>query len=154
MSPLRCLPLRDAPQTVPTLARWFMQEWADHYAGLSASDVEADFPVTELGETPAIFVAMGPEGPCGTAALRDHSIRTFQHLTPWLGGLYVHGPYRRQGVAAALIAAVADEARRRGHARLYSGTVSAHAVFEALGWTRTAETIQEGQPVTVYTRLL
>ena len=53
-------------------------------------------------------------------------------------------------VAKALIDTVAEEARRRGHAWLYTGTVSAHAVFEALGWVRTAETFQDGQPVTVY----
>ena len=150
MGTLRCIPLRDAPQTIPTLARWFVAEWSHHYAGRSAAEVEADFPVTAPDQTPAIFVAMDGDEPCGTAALRDQSIRAFPTLSPWLGGLYADRPYRRQGVARVLIETVADEARRRGHARLYSGTVSAHALFEALGWIRTAETFQDGEPVTVY----
>lgn len=152
MSALACLPLAAVPKVVPVLARWFAAEWPDYYAGREAAEIEADFPFG--GGLPRIVVAMEDGLPVGTAALRAGSIRSHEHLTPWLGGLYVHPSHRRRGVARALIEQVADEARRRGAPILYTGTVEAQPVFQALGWSRLAQTEQDGRPVTVFFRPL
>ena len=136
------------------LARWFLTEWPEHYAGKSVADVEADFPASAESALPLIMVAMRGGEACGTAALRQSSILNFAALTSWLGGLYVHPSFRRTGVARALIAAIEDEARRRKSRALYVGTVDAQVVFDRLGWTRLAETMQAGQPVTVYEKAL
>jgi GNAT superfamily N-acetyltransferase len=138
------------PEASPLLARWFISEWADHYAGRALAEVQADFPIPGAGQLPVILVAVKDGAPCGTAALRTGSIRTFDHLTPWLGGLYVEPRSRRRGVATSLIAAVSRAARARRAPALYAGTVEAQALFEALGWRRVADTTQDGAPVTVY----
>jgi len=152
MSALACLPLAAVPQALPTLARWFALQWPDYYAGRSLAEVEADFPLND--DLPHILIALRGGVPVGTAALRAGSIRSHAHLTPWLGGLLVAPEARRSGVASALIAAVESEARRRGFDALHAGTVEAHPLFEALGWSRIGETEQDGQPVTVFLRRL
>jgi GNAT superfamily N-acetyltransferase len=154
MSNIDCLPLSAAPDAVPALARWFKAQWPDYYAGRTLAEVGRDFPLAPTGALPLIYVALRDGDICGTAALREHSIRTFGHLGPWLGGLFVEPGSRRHGVASALAEAVATEARARGARSLYAGTVEAHALFDALGWRRVAETFQEGEAVTVYERAL
>jgi GNAT superfamily N-acetyltransferase len=150
MSRIDCIPLSAIPETAPLLARWFMSEWTDHYAGRTLAEVQADFPIPGAEELPLILVAVSDGRPCGTAALRTGSIRTFSHFTPWLGGLYVEPSSRRLGVATSLIGAVSQAARARAAPALYAGTTEAHALFDALAWRRVAETIQDGAPVTVY----
>lgn len=154
MTALACVPLSSVPEAATTLARWFLAEWPEHYAGRTVSEVEADFPVVDNGGLPLILAACRDGELCGTAALRESSILNFAALSPWLGGLYVHPSCRRSGVARALIGAVEQEARLRGYPVLYAGTVHAHAVFDRLGWTRVADTVQAGEPVTVYEKSL
>lgn len=57
-----------------------------------------------------------------------------------LNDLFVAPPARRQGVASALLSAVAEHARALGAARLWLQTeqnnASAQALYESLGWRR------------------
>src|SRR5688572_12732366 len=119
-----CIPLSQAPEAKPVLARWFLAEWPEHYAGRSVAEVEADFAAPDDGGLPYIIAAFRGSTLCGTAALRETSILTFQGLTPWLGGLYVHPSQRRTGVARSMIAEIEAEAVRRGSSSLYAGTVA------------------------------
>src|SRR6185312_11977579 len=58
----------------------------------------------------------------------------------WVSKVFVDAGHRRRGAAKALMRAVVDEAKRRGHRRLGLQTrtifTEAIALYEASGWTR------------------
>ena len=58
-----------------------------------------------------------------------------EDLTPWLGGVFVGSHFRRQGIGAALCAAVEDKARLRGIQTLYLFTLDKQAWYSRLGWS-------------------
>jgi GNAT superfamily N-acetyltransferase len=154
VEPIETRPLAEAPQAIATLARWFAEAWPDYYAGRRVEAIAGDFPALAAPALPWIVTAWRGDRLVGTAALRERSILSHAHLGPWLGGLLVEPRARRTGVASTLVDAVATETRRRGFDALYAGTVEAHGLFEALGWARIAETVQDGEAVTVFeTRL-
>jgi Acetyltransferase (GNAT) family len=68
-------------------------------------------------------------GNSGTAALRVHDLKGREDLTPWLGGVFVGSHFRRQGIGAALCAAVEDKARLRGIQTLYLFTLDKQAWY-------------------------
>jgi GNAT superfamily N-acetyltransferase len=151
---IRCIPLREAPEAASTLARWFKQEWHGYFASHTLEQVAEYFPILPAGALPSIVVAFEADTVMGTAALRLSSIRPGEPTSPWLGGLYVDAAARRRGVARALIHAIEGQARQLGVPALRSGTLSAHALFEALGWRNIGEGVQGEDTVTVYEKTL
>jgi len=71
----------------------------------------------------------------GTAALRSADLPGHEHLTPWLGGVFVRPEFRRRGVASALCAVVEDQARALGFERLYLFTLDQQALYRGLRWS-------------------
>jgi len=69
----------------------------------------------------------------GTAALRVHDLEGREDLTPWLGGVFVGSQFRRQGIGAALCAAVEDATRSRAIEKLYLFTLDLQAWYSRLG---------------------
>ena len=106
----------------------------DHLAEMAAS--------LRAPERYAQFVAYGPQGlPAGLAeaALRsDYVNGTSSSPVAFLEGIYVVPGFRRRGVAAALVAAVAAWARAGGCRELASDALlenaASHAMHHALGF--------------------
>jgi len=72
--------------------------------------------------------------PIGTCLLVESEIEPSHDVSPWLSGLFVIPEHRRQGVGAALVRAIEDQARRRESSRLYLYTSAAVGFYERLGW--------------------
>ena len=88
-----------------------------------------------------IFLALDEAGPAlGFAQLYPSFTSTRMQRIFILNDLYVAPQGRRQGVAAALLAAAADHGRQHGAARLMLSTaidnLDAQRVYEANGWVR------------------
>ena len=64
----------------------------------------------------------------------EESISTRNHLTPWLGGLYVREDARRHGLGKQLIEAAVGEARKLGVEQLFIGIRQAEGYYSKLGW--------------------
>ena len=71
---------------------------------------------------------------------------------PWLHGLYVHTPYRCQGIAQQLIRAACDHAPRLQLPRLYAAKHSAITTFERAGWLGFDQVRHEGKLLTIFAR--
>lgn len=142
--------LFEAPEALPLLARWFVEEWGPYYGPEGPGDAEADLrAANDSGRLPICLVAFDASGGVtGTIALRAESIVSHRHLTPWLAALLVAPEHRRRGIGSALIEAIEDQARRLGHERLYVGTDEAGLV-ERRGW----RTIDKGSTLRGTTRI-
>ena len=99
-------------------ARRHFAEWSHSWPG---DTVEARAKRLRLrcgnGGIPSVFVAF--EGPAlfGSAGLIQHDLPDRPDLEPWLAAVYVTPSMRRQGIGAALVSAVENEARRSAVSR-------------------------------------
>jgi N-acetylglutamate synthase-like GNAT family acetyltransferase len=85
---------------------------------------------------PIAWVAHSDSRVFGTAALRVHDLPGHEHLTPWLGGLYVDPQFRRRGIGAALCSTVEKHARSLpGISKLYLFTLDLQAWYRKAGWS-------------------
>src|SRR5690349_9406425 len=135
---MRIALLADHPDCIPDLAQWFRAQWPDYYAGRTPADIERDFH-RELNRAtlPLRLVALDDhDRSTGTVVLRQYAINSSPHHSPGLGGLYVHPPHRRHGIATALVHAATQTAQQLGLETLYAATTTAANVFTRLGWQR------------------
>lgn len=150
---LRITHLVDVPDTIPTLVRWFIEEWEPYYGPTGPGDAERDLAsCCNRDEIPMALVALdADERVVGTAALKPQSLETHRHLSPWLAALLVARERRGKGIASILITAIEDEARRLGFDALYSDTASGSTLLRRRGWQELEADIQTlREPATLY----
>ena len=128
--------------------------WLDLRQALWPGAPEADH-LTEMRvfvKQPGIFaqyVAYGDDGRpagCVEAALRlDYVNGTESSPVAFLEGLYVAPPYRRQGMATVLVAAVVAWGQAKGCTELASDALldneASHAMHRALGFEETERVV-------------
>ena len=149
--PVRTILLADMPQAIPVLARWFVAEWGPYYGPAGPGSAEQDLrSCCNRDGIPLALVALDGNGTAiGTVALKPESVASHRHLGPWLAALLVAPEHRGRGIAAALVAAIEQEARRLGFTEIYTG---------ATGLVRGGWHPLEGEahslrgPITVYRR--
>jgi len=139
--------LIDHPEYIPQLGKWLFEQWGrllgDETPEARIKKLEAHLNRKEL---PIAWVAHADGKLLGTAALRVHDLKGREDLTPWLGGVFVGAAFRRQGVGAALCAAVEDEARRRGVKTLYLFTLDRQAWYFGMGWRELGPCVWQQRP--------
>ena len=147
---LQVLPLCEHPQAIEQLARWHFAQWGP---ANPANNVERRIARLqghlEPGRVPQTFVALDGEQLLGSASLVAADLPNRDDLSPWLASVYVDPPHRRQGVGAALVKRVADEAIALGLPTLYLFTPDRAAFYARLGWTVMEQDQWNGTPVTV-----
>ena len=128
--------LVDQPQFIEALAPMIWEHWRPILALDTLEDRTAKLH-THLNRNalPMAWVAHYVEHVLGTAALRVHDLPGREDLTPWLGGVFVAPPFRRQGIGAALCKTVECKAKELFHFEtLYLFTLDQQAWYENLGW--------------------
>jgi GNAT superfamily N-acetyltransferase len=98
---------------------------------------------------PIAWIAHRGDEILGTAALRVSDLPGFDHLTPWLGGVFVHANFRRQGIGSALCHHVEMHAWKLGYSQLHLFTLDQQRLYEDLGWKRHSEIQWAGRPGTL-----
>lgn len=127
--------LADYPDTVPTLARWFRNQWPDYYADMSQAEMEQDFlEDASRNHLPCRLVAFESNELAGTIVLREKGSETLPELQPELGGLYVVESHRGHGIGTELIRSGMKLALDQGYETVYATTVVAAGILERLGW--------------------
>ena len=129
--------LADHPEFIETLAPMVAEHWRPI---LTQETVEsrADKMRDHLDHNnlPIAWVAYSGSTVFGTAALRVHDLPGHEHLTPWLGGVFVVHQYRGRGIGAALCATVERHAKNlQGSSTLYLFTLDKQAWYKQLGWS-------------------
>ena len=140
--------LADYPDTIPTLARWFRDQWPGYYANWSQAEMEQDFlEDASHGRLPIRLVAFESNELAGTIVLRENGAEALPDFLPELGGLYVAESHRGHGIGTELVRAGMKLALDLGYETVYATTVAAAGILERLGWEFIKTVIhQDGQP--------
>jgi GNAT superfamily N-acetyltransferase len=142
--------LADHHDVIPILAQWFYQEWAYLYPDRTIEDVKRLIGErTNKNRIPVALVAFAGKELLGTVCLKIHDMDTRLDLTPWLAGLYVSAPRRRQGIGAALVSAIEKKANELSIKKLYLYTLESEGFYLHLGWQVKEKTEYHGYPVTI-----
>lgn len=137
MSEILCIsPLGAVPWVIPTVARWFEEEWAPYYGPGGPGDARADLTRWCAQETlPTAILALNEAGePLGIVAIKAEGLGSHLGLGPWLSALYVAKPQRRLGIASILIKSAARHAKSAGIRELYAASDAAAPLFTRAGW--------------------
>ena len=112
-------------------------------------------------EAGAMFELANADGlPSGVAALldgevvgcatllADDEVAGLEHVTPWLGNVYVAPEARGHGIGGALVDAIEAEAARRGAPALHLITDTAVSWYLRRGWRDRGAVSVHGTPMT------
>jgi N-acetylglutamate synthase-like GNAT family acetyltransferase len=92
-------------------------------------------------------------GLLGSASLVEHDMDNRLELSPWLAGVFVRPEHRRQGIGAALVRRIMDEAATLHVSKLYLYTVDSAAFYANLGWSWLEHTDYRGKEVSIMSYL-
>ncbi|MDH5547565.1 MAG: GNAT family N-acetyltransferase [Gammaproteobacteria bacterium] len=129
------------PHFIETLAPPITQHWQPivHDETLDTRKAKLRTHMNER-DLPIAWVAYEGSTVFGTASLRVNDLPGYEHLTPWLGGVFVLPQYRGKGIGAALCTAVEHHAANvTGISRLYLFTLDLESWYQHMGW-QTMET--------------
>lgn len=127
--------LANHKEVIPTLARWFYEEWAYLHPERTYADVERLISErAQMGKIPVALVAFDGEELLGTVCLKVHDMDTRLDLTPWLAGLYVSAPRRHEGIGTAFVSAIEMEASKFNVNKLYLYTPESESFYAKRGW--------------------
>jgi len=142
--------LADHLEFLPMVAHWHHQEWAYLRAG-DTLEARMERLRNECGhsEIPTTVVAIDDGAVLGSAMLIEHDMDSRLDLSPWLASVFVAPERRRQGIGAALVRRIIEEARVLGERRLYLYTPDAEEFYAREGWRLIERTPYKGKDVTV-----
>ena len=121
--------------TIPTLTKWFRDQWSDYFADWSDEDMMKDFlEDISRNNLPSRLVAFEANELVGTIVLRESETEVFSEYQPELGGLYVMESYRGHGIGTELVRAGMKLAQSQGYSAVSATTVKAAGILENLGW--------------------
>ena len=149
---LRIIHLAEAPETVSTLALWFIEEWMPYYGPEGPGEAEDDLlACCNRDEIPVALIAIDADGAViGTAALKSESVGSEPGQGPWLAAFLVAKDHRGKGVGTALVAAIEEEAGRLGFQTIYTSTDAAEGIYRRRGWKALNQVSSLRGPITVY----
>lgn len=147
--------LADHPSATDDLRRLFESEWSDYYGPGGPGDAAADLVAfCSRDALPVGVVALHEGRAIGVAALKAASIDGYPQFTPWAAAALVAPDWRRRGVGARLIAALEEQACRRGDAAIYTGTATAQSLMRRLGWEYLETARHRGEEVAMFRKRL
>ncbi len=142
--------LADYLDSIPTLAKWFRDQWPDYYANWSEAELEQDFlEDASRDRLPIRLIAFESSELAGTIVLREQA-ETLLEFQPELGGLYVVESHRGHGIATELVRAGMRVALDQGYEIVYATTVAAAGILERLGWEFIKTVIHEDGQLALY----
>jgi GNAT superfamily N-acetyltransferase len=129
--------LADCPEFIETLAPLVAEHWRPILVQDTVESRAAKLrDHLSHNNLPIAWVAHSGLQVFGTAALRVHDLPGHEHLTPWLGGVFVIPQFRHQGIGAALCSAVEKQAKNlHAVSTLYLFTLDKQAWYKNLGWS-------------------
>jgi len=115
--------LRDHSEHTRLVAEWIYHEFWEGRAGYTVETFEGLLrQANDPDHVPLSLIALADGRPAGTVNLIHNDDPERPHLHPWLAALVVVPEFRRHGIGAALVRAVAREAGRLGFFELFLGT--------------------------------
>lgn len=148
-------PLALHPEVLPALQAWFEAEWPAYYGPGGRADARRDLEAyASLAGLPFGVVAFLDASVCGVAALKEGSIATRAHLSPWAAAGLVRRDLRGQGIGAQLVRALERQAKAMGFSRIYCGTATAENLLRRAGWQLLEHVGHDGEVLGIYEKTL
>lgn len=134
------------------VSSWLLTEWPEWYGSSGPGDLSRDIEAFSASPSalPVGLVVFSEDEPVGFGALKQDSIPTHLHLTPWAAAGFVLPAYRRHGIGAALLRALVSHAASLGYPAVYCGTSTASTLLERSGWHLLEVVIHEDKPLGIY----
>ncbi|MFN2214149.1 MAG: GNAT family N-acetyltransferase [Anaerolineales bacterium] len=142
----RYIYLADQPELLPTLADWFYNEW-----GRNDPDSSREKISTTLGQylnrdhIPLTIVRLRGSQPIASASLKIREMETHPQYTHWLGGVYVHPDFRKQGIGSHLVEYSAELAKKLKVCHLYLYTRNHENFYTRLDWQEIERPTYQGR---------
>ena len=142
--------LRQAPQHIPTIARWHFDEWGYLNPGKTL-EYRIGRMQRYLGDDaiPSMLLAVDGNEVLGTAALVESDMDSHPELTPWLASVYIRADQRGRGLGKQLVKALMDFASQQKIPQLYLFTPDQAPFYAKLGWRIVSEETYHDTPVTI-----
>jgi N-acetylglutamate synthase-like GNAT family acetyltransferase len=147
---MEIIDLRQAPQHIPTIARWHFDEWGYLNPGKTLEyRIErmqryiADNPI------PSMLIAVKGDAVLGTAALVEADMDSHPELKPWLASVYIREDQRGLGLGKKLVQALMNFAGQQQLERLYLFTPDQAGFYAKLGWKILTQESYRDTPVTI-----
>lgn len=147
---MEIIDLRNAPQHIPTIARWHYDEW-----GYLNPDKTLEHRIERmrryLGEQPipSMLICVAGDEILGTAALVETDMDSHPELTPWLASVYIRRDQRGFGLGKKIVQALMNFAGQQQLAHLYLFTPNQSGFYAALGWKSVIQETYRDTPVTI-----
>jgi GNAT superfamily N-acetyltransferase len=135
----------DSPE-LQSCAAWRYEAFLKSY-GYSLLDSGAQLTklATQPDEYETALIALVDGRLAGICLLVLHEFEPLHDVSPWLASLFVAPEFRKRGVARKLVAAIEDQAREHGVARLHLYTGDAEAFYVKCGWSLAEHGIADGE---------
>lgn len=147
--------LAEQPELLPTLAEWFYDEWGRSEADMSLSKMQSILEeYLNTDRIPLTIVTMRDSKPIASASLKIQEMETHPQYLHWLGSVYVHPQYRRQGVGSRIVQYAAGEAQKLMVQDLYLYTRNQERFYSHLGWQAIERPAYHGRTAIIMKRNL
>ncbi|MGV1870338.1 GNAT family N-acetyltransferase [Agrobacterium rosae] len=136
--------LRQHPAFADTIAdRGWHAWWTE--SGVPLEDYRAHLdPMLETDGIPAALVAHDDDRYIGSVLIIENDLDERPDYAPWIAALWVEPDFRRQGIAAQLIARSRQYAAQRGHDTCYlCATAEKRAYYLKQGFTLLEEDVAD-----------
>jgi GNAT superfamily N-acetyltransferase len=153
--PIEITRLKPNSPELQICAAWRYEAFLKSY-GYSLSDSGAQLAklATQPDEYETALIALVDGRLASSCLLVLQEFEALHDVSPWLASLYVAPEYRKRGVARKLVAAIEDQARAHGVARLHLYTGDAKKFYVKCGWSLAEQGIAGGEPYAFMVRSL
>lgn len=143
--------LADHEQSVPLVAKWYVEQWG-YLAGVGSFEEMIETLQTYLNrdDMPLMVLAKDGDEFLGVAQLKFHEMDMYPEKEHWLGGVYVCNAHRGKGLAEAIINEIIRLARQCQVKTLYLQTENLQGgLYKRLGWQPIEQVNNKGAEVLV-----
>ena len=149
--------LRDRPDAIPIIGRWYHREWGQRLRGdTEEQSILLLDTYLNTDRIPFILVATDGDTIMGCAQLKFREMEEmFPDKEHWLGGVYVGADFRGHGLGSQLADEIARQAPAYGVDILYLQTEQLDGgLYRRLGWQPLEQVNNHGLEVLVMERAL
>lgn len=142
--------LADSQNHLPTLAKWFHNEWGYLHPGATLENRLKELSLYLINKNlPECFVLEQHNKLIASASLVNNDMDTRQDLFPWLASVYVDENLRKKGYGELVVKKVMNQAKQIGFKELFLFTPDQENWYKKFGWDKIERTTYRDTDVTL-----
>jgi N-acetylglutamate synthase-like GNAT family acetyltransferase len=132
--------LKDKPEYIPIVAKWFHEEWSHLNPSRSLEDVIDLIHKIFQSEADEIFICTSKQEVVSSITLRAYELEHESEYSPWLSSLVVDKTKRRNGIGKKTINFFIEYCQSHDISKVYLFTENLNEWYAKLGWNTIKET--------------